>query len=116
LNINRESMASVGFSPPTRVFEAAGAAACLVTDNWAGIEEFFNPGCEILVARDAQDITDLLRTVDVRLAREIGEAMRKRALQEHTYALRALEVREILQQSSHSVLSGRRRELDRIPA
>ena len=54
LNINRESMASVGFSPPTRVFEAAGAGACLITDDWAGIEEFFEPGCEILVARDAQ--------------------------------------------------------------
>jgi spore maturation protein CgeB len=110
LNINRESMASVGFSPPTRVFEAAGAASCLITDYWAGIEEFFNPGCEILVARNAQDIADLLRTVDAKLAREIGEAMRRRARQEHTYSLRALEVREILSQSSPEVLSWRTRE------
>ena len=80
-------------------------ASCLITDHWAGIEEFFNPGCEILVARNAQDIADLLRTVDAKLAREIGEAMRERARQEHTYALRALQVREILSQSSPEVLS-----------
>jgi len=116
LNINRESMANVGFSPPTRVFEAAGAAACVITDDWAGIEEFFTPGCEILVARDAHDITDFLRTVDAKLAREIGGAMRKRALQEHTYGLRALQVREILQQSSPGVLNARSSELYRLLA
>src|SRR5690606_17236081 len=44
LNINRESMARYGFSPPTRVFEAAGAGACLVTDAWEGIELFLEPG------------------------------------------------------------------------
>jgi spore maturation protein CgeB len=113
LNINRESMASVGFSPPTRVFEAAGAASCLITDHWTGIEEFFNPGCEILVARNAQEIADLLRTVDSKLAREIGEAMRRRARQEHTYTLRALQVREILSQSSPEILSSRSRDLQR---
>jgi spore maturation protein CgeB len=113
LNINRESMAKVGFSPPTRVFEAAGAAACLITDHWAGIEQFFAPGCEILVARNAGDITDLLRMVDSKLAREIGEAMRKRARQEHTYALRALQFREIIMQSSPEVLSLRNRELQK---
>lgn len=116
LNINRESMANVGFSPPTRVFEAAGAASCLITDHWAGIEEFFNPGCEILVARNAQEVADLLRTVDAKLAREIGEAMRKRARQEHTYALRALQVREILSQGSPEVLSSRSRDLQRLLA
>jgi spore maturation protein CgeB len=46
LNINRESMARYGFSPPTRVFEAAGAGACLVTDHWEGIEQFLAPGEE----------------------------------------------------------------------
>lgn len=113
LNINRESMANVGFSPPTRVFEAAGAGACLITDYWVGIEQFFAPGCEILVARNAGELADLLRTVDAKLAREIGEAMRKRARQEHTYALRALQVREILGQSTPEVLSARSRELQR---
>ena len=113
LNLNRDSMAKVGFSPPTRVFEAAGAGACLITDDWEGIGAFFEPGCEILVARNASDIVDLLRTVDGKLGREIGEAMRRRAMLEHTYALRALQVREILRQSTPEVLSWRSRELEK---
>ncbi len=111
LNLNRESMVQVGYSPPTRVFEAAGAGACVITDYWEGIDTFFEPGCEILVARTAGEIVDLLRTVDAKLAREMGEAMRRRALMEHTYALRALQVREILQQSGAEVLAWRSREL-----
>ncbi len=110
LNLNRDSMVKVGFSPPTRVFEAAGAGACLITDYWEGIDTFFEPGCEILVARNAQEIVDLMRTVDVQLAREIGDAMRRRALLEHTYSLRALEVREIVRGSSVEVLDWRSRE------
>ncbi len=111
LNLNRESMASVGFSPPTRVFEAAGAGSCVITDYWEGIDNFFEPGCEILVARNAGDIVDLLRTVDAKLAREMGDAMRRRALLEHTYSLRALQVREILRQSTGEVLAWRAREM-----
>ncbi len=111
LNLNRESMASVGFSPPTRVFEAAGAGACVITDYWEGIDTFFEPGCEILVARNAGEIVDLLRTVDAKLALEMGDAMRKRALLEHTYALRALQVREILRHSTGEVQAWRSRQM-----
>ncbi len=112
LNLTHDSTA--GFSPSKCIFEAAGAAACLITDPWEGIETFFEPGCQILVAHDADEIADLLRTVDRKLAREIGGAMRRRALQEHTYALRALQVREILRQSTPEVLSWRRPELKHI--
>jgi len=96
LNINRDSMAKVGFSPPTRVFEAAGAAACLITDAWSGIEEFFAPGCEILPAESAEDVVDWLRQLSAREAANVGHAMRRRALWEHTYELRAAEVNHIL--------------------
>ena len=96
LNVNRESMADVGFSPPTRVFEAAGAGACLITDAWAGIEEFFQPGTEILVARSAEEVVGHLRKVSNDRARLIGQAMRARALRDHTYALRAAEVKSFL--------------------
>jgi spore maturation protein CgeB len=91
LNINRDSMAGVGFSPPTRVFEAAGVGACLITDKWAGIEVFFIPEKEILVAGSAAEIVACLRTISQSTAREIGEDMRQRALRDHTYALRAHE-------------------------
>lgn len=89
LNINRESMAHVGFSPPTRVFEAAGAGSCVVTDRWNGIEHFFDPGSEILVADNAEDIVYFLRSLDGGDAKAIGANMRKHALRDHTYSLRA---------------------------
>lgn len=99
LNINRESMADVGFSPPTRVFEAAGAGACLITDAWTGVETFFTPGREILVAHSAEDIGGFLRGTDPQQAHSIGGAMRERALREHTYSLRARQVHDILAQA-----------------
>jgi spore maturation protein CgeB len=96
LNLNRESMASVGFSPPTRIFEAAGAAACVITDSWTGIDSFFEPGKEILVAYSADRIVHFLRQLTPEKAGEIGLAMRGRALRDHTYAQRASQVSEIL--------------------
>ena len=96
LNLNRESMANVGFSPPTRVFEAAGAAACLITDSWPGVDSFFALGSEILVASSAEGIVRWLRAVRTDRAREIGANMRARALRDHTYDLRAREVDAIL--------------------
>ena len=60
LNVTRDSMARNGFSPATRVFEAAGAAACLITDAWPGIEMFFEPGREILVAANGSEVVEHL--------------------------------------------------------
>ncbi len=100
LNINRESMAKTGFSPPTRVFEAAGAAACLITDHWNGIESFFAPGSEVLVAASAADIVVYLRGINRRQAGLIGNSMSQRALKDHTYALRARQVHELLSASA----------------
>ena len=96
LNINRESMARVGFSPPTRVFEAAGAGACVITDAWAGIGEFFLAGSEILVADSAEEIVRFLRTISREESRAIGERMRARALRDHGYSGRAAQVDAIL--------------------
>lgn len=99
LNINRESMANVGFSPPTRVFEAAGAGACLITDRWPGIDQFFEPEKEILVASSAEDIVGHLRELNARECKNIGNAMRDRALHEHTYELRVKTVDSILKEA-----------------
>jgi spore maturation protein CgeB len=107
LNINRESMASAGFSPPTRIFEAAGAGACLITDRWSGIDNFFAPDREILVADNAEEIVSYLRTVPAATAQGIGENMRQRALREHTYQLRAGQVDSILQMLGASGLESR---------
>ena len=96
LNVARDSMAAVGFSPATRVFEAAGAGACLITDAWEGIEHFLTPGIEILVARDGQDVLAHLETLTPETARNIGCAARARITAEHTYALRGAQVDGIL--------------------
>lgn len=96
LNINRESMANVGFSPPTRVFEAAGAGACLITDSWPGIDFFFEPEKEILIASSAEEIVRHLRQFNSERCREIGHAMRERAVHEHSYELRVKSVDSIL--------------------
>jgi spore maturation protein CgeB len=96
LNIARDSMASIGFSPATRVFEAAGAAACLITDAWEGIEQFLEPGVEVLVARDGQDVIEQLRSLTPERARAIGEAALKRVLAEHTYTHRGAQVDALL--------------------
>lgn len=95
LNISRESMAQNGFSPATRVFEAAGAGACLITDHWEGIELFLEPDKEVLVARDGQDVIDIMAALYPRRAEEIGLAARERILKFHTYAHRAAKADEI---------------------
>jgi spore maturation protein CgeB len=96
LNVARDSMADIGFSPATRVFEAAGAAACLITDAWEGIELFLEPNQEVLVARDGQDVVDLVRGLTPERARAIGDAALRRVLAEHTYAHRGAEVDALL--------------------
>ncbi len=92
LNVARDSMANIGFSPATRVFEAAGAAACLITDAWEGIELFLTPEEEVLVARDGQDVAEHVRQLTPERAREIGRAGLRRILTEHTYAHRGEQV------------------------
>jgi spore maturation protein CgeB len=96
LNVNRESMARYGFSPPTRVFEAAGAGACLITDDWEGIELFLEPGSEVLVARTGYDVAEHLSALTPDRATHMGAAARRRILSEHTYDHRAAQLETLL--------------------
>ena len=96
LNVARDSMASVGYSPATRVFEAAGAGACLITDAWEGVEQFLEPDREILVAKDGQDVAAHVAGLTPARARAIGDAARARVLRDHTYEQRGAEVDAIL--------------------
>lgn len=96
LNISRQSMAEYGFSPATRIFEAAGAGSCIITDYWEGIEDFFAPGKEILVAMNGTEVDYFIQDVGKEEAIEIGLAARKRVLAEHTYQQRAIVLDGIL--------------------
>jgi spore maturation protein CgeB len=96
LNVSRDSMARTGFSPATRVFEAAGAGACIVTDAWEGLELFLEPGVEVIPAKDGAEVADALARLTPARAREIGAAARARVLAEHTYDRRAERVEDAL--------------------
>lgn len=96
LNVSRESMARYGFSPATRVFEAAGAGACLITDAWVGIEEFFDPGKEILIAATGDDVADLVESLTEPATLRIGRAALQRVRAKHTYRHRAEQVTTII--------------------
>lgn len=89
LNISRDSMAKYGFSPATRVFEAAGAASCIITDYWKGIETFFEPDKEIIVVKNGEEVEKVLSELTPERAREIGRAAYKKVLGTHTYGHRA---------------------------
>lgn len=96
LNISRDSMARYGFSPATRVFEAAGAAACIITDYWEGIETFFEPGEEILVAKDGKELEKIIKELTPEKAKEIGRAAYKKVLAAHTYEHRAALLEKVI--------------------
>ncbi|CAO4164746.1 CgeB family protein [Methylorubrum extorquens] len=100
LNIARESMAAVGYSPATRVFEAAGAGGCLITDAWVGLDGFLKEGEEVLVARDGRDVAEHVAALTPERARAIGEAARRRILSEHTYARRGAQVDAIFREEA----------------
>ena len=91
MNINRASMAASGFSPPTRVFEVAGAGTCLLCDDWPGIDDCFAIDSEILVVRNAEDVVAALSAQDDASRKRIGAAFHARGLRDHTYAQRALQ-------------------------
>jgi spore maturation protein CgeB len=91
MNINRASMAEFGFSPPTRLFEVAGAGTCMLCDDWPGIGDCFEPGREVLIVRSAEDVAGALHQHDAMARKTIGEAFRGRALRDHTYARRAMQ-------------------------
>ena len=76
---------------------AAGAAACLITDDWPGLEAFFEPGTEILVAPHGDEVARQVDRLSAGVARKIGRAARARALAEHTYAHRAAQFDAVIE-------------------
>jgi spore maturation protein CgeB len=93
-------MARYGFSPATRIFEAAGAGACLITDLWEGIELFLEPDREVLVAADGDGVAAHVAGLDRRRAEHVGAAARRRVLAQHTYAQRVLQLEAVLGDSA----------------
>lgn len=93
LNLTRADMTAAGWSPGVRLFEAAACGVPVISDAWPGIDAFFAPGKEILVAHEPGQVLDWLRRMPESGRRQIGTAARRRALAEHTadHRVRTLE-------------------------
>ncbi|HEX5431982.1 MAG TPA: glycosyltransferase, partial [Bryobacteraceae bacterium] len=92
LNITRSDMIRAGYSPSVRLFEAAACGTPLISDSWPGLEEFFTPGREILIAHSAADVVSYLQGVPEEHRRRIACAARQRTLARHTSVHRASEL------------------------
>lgn len=95
LNVTRDPMVEMGFSPSGRLFEAAACSVAMISDSWPGIEQFFQPESEILIAKSSQEVVTAIQRPDEEL-RNIGRAARERVLREHTSAHRAIELEKLL--------------------
>jgi spore maturation protein CgeB len=96
LNLTGSDMVAAGYSPSVRLFEASACGAAILSDSWAGLEEFFTPGSEILLPRDEYDVVRMMReTSDLEVER-IGRAARERVLERHTADHRAIEFEAIV--------------------
>lgn len=97
LNVTRADMVRAGWSPSVRLFEAAACGTAIISDAWEGLETFFVPGAEILVAAEGDEVLAALRSAPESQRRRIGAAARQRALAAHTAAHRAAELEGYIQ-------------------
>ena len=96
LNLTRKPMIAMGYSPSVRLFEAAGCGAAIISDHWDGLESFFIPKREILLANSRQDVVGFLSHLSDQQVREIGRRAQERVLREHSAEKRALQFEEFV--------------------
>ncbi len=102
LNVTRRAMASYGYCPSGRLFEAAACGTALVSDTWPGIEEFFTPGEEIVLAHTARDVLDALAMPENQRNR-MAQAAREHTLAHHTAAARVRTLEQLCEQARSAV-------------
>jgi spore maturation protein CgeB len=95
LNVTRAAMASMGYCPSGRLFEAAACGTAVLSDTWEGLAEFFEPGREILLAETTEDAEAALALSAEEVGR-IAVAARERTLAEHTAERRARQLLDLL--------------------
>jgi spore maturation protein CgeB len=101
LNVTRAAMALMGYCPSGRLFEAAACGAAVLSDTWEGLDAFFEPGREILLAGTAEEAVEAI-SLPRQEIRRIARAARERALAEHTADRRVEEMLELLAGASSS--------------
>jgi spore maturation protein CgeB len=112
LNVTRSSMACMGYCPSGRFFEAAACGTPILSDNWQGLEQFFTPGSEILIAETTEDATGAIGLSDCELAR-IAAAARDRVMSCHTADRRAGELERLLESAASRTAAQRVSEPER---
>jgi spore maturation protein CgeB len=107
LNVTRRAMAAMGHCPSGRLFEAAACGVPIVSDSWAGLDEFYQPGSEILLCENTDQVLLALGLPDEELA-SVARLARERTLAEHTATRRAEQLEALLQ---GAVRAGREEQL-----
>jgi spore maturation protein CgeB len=102
LNVTRRDMVMAGFSPSVRLFEAAACGACIISDNWPGLDAFLTAGEEILLPVSSADVVRYLAELSESEIRRIGEQAQSRVLAEHTSEHRAIEFEREVHRSTAS--------------
>jgi len=97
LNLTRDAMRAYGWSPASRLFEAAACGACIISDIWPGLEQILEPGRELLLADSRADVESHLDTLSTARRMAVGTAARERVLAEHTFAHRAAQLSTALE-------------------
>jgi spore maturation protein CgeB len=115
LNVTRAAIAAMGYCPSGRLFEAAACATTVLSNWWEGLDHFFEPGCEILIAQTTDDVVDAL-DMDFAERRKIGIAARERVLDCHTAHHRAADLEFLLERAAGRQLAAEPAPDDRASA
>src|SRR5690606_12799723 len=103
LNVTRQDMIAAGYSPSVRLFEAAACGVPIISDEWRGLTDLFEDGKEIFIARSTEDMLYILRNTSEEQRKKVGDAARKKIMNSHTAAHRALELITYYQEVKHLV-------------
>lgn len=105
LNVTRKAMADMGYCPSGRLFEAAACGTPILSDHWEGLDSFFTPGAEILIAKTTKDAVESIMMPREELSR-IARAARERTLEEHTADRRAVQLEQLFHRALQPSLNG----------
>ena len=101
LNVTRHAMASMGYCPSGRLFEAAACGVPIISDVWEGLDEFYRPGSEIMLCKTADDVLNALSAGRDSL-RRMAQAARERTMAEHTAGHRAAQMELLLESAART--------------
>jgi spore maturation protein CgeB len=103
LNVTRRAMAEMGYCPSGRLFEAAACGVAILSDLWEGLDQFFEIGKEILIARNTAEAIDAIEMPSDALSR-IAKAARNRVLTAHTAQHRADDFEKAIEAASRPLM------------